>query len=181
MSYRSNEKWLPIKNYEGLYEISDMGRFRTYYGRCGRKINKYTRLILPYINKDGYRRIMLYAKHKKIKPINKAVCRTVLESFVGDCPAGMEASHLDGVRSNDKLKNLKWETHLENEQRKDEHGTRPVRTNTKLTEDEVKEIRKLCNEATRKYGSHARIAKMFNVHPDTIGGIADHTTWKSVL
>lgn len=125
MDYKNNEKWLPIKNYEGLYEISNIGRFRTYYNKSGKKINEYTRLIIPYINRYGYERIMLYAKHKGLKPSNRAVCRTVLETFVGNCPNGMEASHLDGIRSNDKLENLIWETHLENERRKSIHGTRP--------------------------------------------------------
>jgi hypothetical protein len=39
------------------------------------------------------------------------VHRVVLETFVGSCPDGMECCHLDDVKTNNKLVNLRWDTH----------------------------------------------------------------------
>jgi hypothetical protein len=176
-----NEQWLSVKNYEGLYEISNMGRIRTYYNQGRKKIDIRPRLVDPYINRYGYKRIMFYAKHKGFKPANKAICRMVLETFIGNCPIGMEASHLDGIRSNDKLDNLIWETHLENEQRKTRQGTRPIGENSKLAklkEKEVIEIRRLYSLGGI---SMYKLAKNYKVSKKTVMCVIKRETWKHVL
>ncbi len=42
------------------------------------------------------------------------VHRMVLETFVGDCPAGMQCRHLDGNSHNNNINNLCWGTSKEN-------------------------------------------------------------------
>jgi hypothetical protein len=44
----------------------------------------------------------------------KAVHRLVLQTFVGPCPEGMEARHLDGSKYNNHLSNLAWGTRQQN-------------------------------------------------------------------
>lgn len=44
----------------------------------------------------------------------KSVHRLVLEAFRGECPEGMEASHLDGDPLNNDIGNLIWESHQDN-------------------------------------------------------------------
>jgi len=63
------------------------------------------------------------------------VHRLVLEAFVGPCPDGMEACHLDSDKTNNRVSNLRWDTHLEN--------MRDLKVNpsSKLTADEVRIIR----------------------------------------
>jgi hypothetical protein len=39
------------------------------------------------------------------------VHRVVLETFVGPCPDGMECCHNDDVKTNNRLDNLRWDTH----------------------------------------------------------------------
>jgi hypothetical protein len=51
----------------------------------------------------------------------------VLETFVGPKPPGMEGCHYpDGDKSNNRLSNLRWDTHAENA--RDEYRDRPVAT-----------------------------------------------------
>jgi len=61
------------------------------------------------------------------EPNGKLVCRYVhrliLETFVGPCPPGMLACHGDGDTSNNRLDNLRWDTHSGNAADKTRHGT----------------------------------------------------------
>jgi hypothetical protein len=62
-------------------------------------------------------------RHKKM-----GVHRAVLLAFRGMPAEGMEGAHLNGLATDNRLENLKWATHAENEQMKREHGTyaRPI-------------------------------------------------------
>src|SRR5262249_27903182 len=47
----------------------------------------------------------------------------ILWAFTGSRPDGLEAAHLDGDRSNNRVENLAWKTHAENIADKAGHGT----------------------------------------------------------
>ncbi len=47
----------------------------------------------------------------------------ILKTFVGPRPAGCQASHKNGVNSDNRVVNLAWETPSKNNQRKTRHGT----------------------------------------------------------
>lgn len=49
--------------------------------------------------------------------------RLVLTSFRGACPPGMEACHNDGIRTNNHLENLRWDTPSSNAKDRIKHGT----------------------------------------------------------
>lgn len=51
------------------------------------------------------------------------VHRLVLETFVGACPLGMECCHSDGNGMNNKLSNLRWDTHAGNGIDMKRHGS----------------------------------------------------------
>ncbi len=61
--------------------------------------------------------------YKNGKMLNKRIHRLVLEVFVGPCPPGLECRHLNGNPADNKLKNLKWGTAVENRQDSIRHGT----------------------------------------------------------
>ncbi len=50
--------------------------------------------------------------------------RSLLETFIGPCPEGMECRHLDGDPLNNNLGNLKWGTRYENMQDKIIHNAK---------------------------------------------------------
>lgn len=49
------------------------------------------------------------------KQKNLLVHRLVLETFVGQCPEGMECDHVNRDRSDNRLQNLRWVPHKENQ------------------------------------------------------------------
>lgn len=168
------EEWRPVPGFEDRYDVSNLGRVRSWQNPHGRLVVPY--LKIPTIDSDGYLYVGLYEK-KKGKHCR--VSRLVLMAFVGLPDVEMEASHLDGDATNNRLDNLAWETRLENEQHKNEHGTRPRGESqylSKLTEEQVKEIRRLRNLGFKL----AELAKRYGLYETAIHKICKRETWKHV-
>lgn len=108
------EQWLPVVGWEGLYEVSDFGRVRSIsrtVERRGEVYEKPGRVLKP-IRRTYHFGVSLYADGKSTpRPIH----RLVLEAFVGPRPEGMECCHLDDDPTNNRLSNLRWDTHSANQ------------------------------------------------------------------
>ena len=128
--------------------------------------------LKPLKRGNGYLFIYLY-KNKAAYPIS--IHQLVLETYIGKCPDGMEARHLDGNKQNNKLSNLKWDTHSENEKDKIRHGLPPA--NAKLTERNVKLI---FGAYYNKRYTVSELAKTYNVCVQTIYGVIKKQTWKHI-
>lgn len=109
-----SEEWRAVVGYEGCYEVSSLGRVRSVREKGG--------ILKSHAgNKYGHRYVGLWKGTKK----DLLVHRLVLEAFVGPCPPGMECRHFpDRDPANNRLDNLRWGTHRENEGDKEVHGTR---------------------------------------------------------
>lgn len=137
------------------------------------------RQLTGRVDKDGYNTVGM--RHESGRTKESKVHRLVLEAFIGPCPEGMECRHLDRNPANNAITNLKWGTHLENEEDKQVHGTSNKgerHGNHKLTEFEVWEIKVLY--ATGDY-SQSQLAQMFNVGRGCICDIVRGTNWKHVV
>src|SRR5262245_14943443 len=103
----------------------------------------------------------------------------VLEAFVGPCPPGMECCHGDGNPANNRLVNLRWGTRCDNREDARRHGTLLFGSrnpSAKLTEEEVREIRRLCQQGL----AQGKIAKWFSVSVRTIAQIKSREHWSHV-
>lgn len=141
----------------------------------GRRVasDEWTRLN-PSPNIDGYPVVSL---SKDGRGSQHRVQVLVLEAFVGPRPAGMLACHSKG-RWDCSLSNLRWDTHLANQQDRLRDGThnRGARSyNAKLTVAQVAEIRRLY--VPHVYGAK-RLAKRFGVDPATIQKIISGKSWR---
>lgn len=96
------EKWKEIIGFEGLYEISNMGRVRN--PRTGR-------ILKLNANTVGYLQAPLT---KNGKCIPKCVHKLVAEAFIKNPMHYKEVNHLDENKQNNAVNNLKWCTHREN-------------------------------------------------------------------
>ena len=108
------EVWKDIAGYEGLYQVSDMGRVRS----CKRMV-KHSKGGLKVVNSrvlkpgytHGYPHVIL-CTCGKIKRFS--VHRLVAIAFI-DNPLNLpEVNHIDGNRDNPKLSNLEWCTSTQN-------------------------------------------------------------------
>lgn len=117
----SDERWRPVVGYEGLYEVSDLGRVRSldYVDARGRLWQGGPRKSHPNV-RSGHPQIHL-GRHGRRRMAY--VHRLVLLAFVGPCPPGMEACHNDGNPTNNTLANLRWATRADNNLDRVRHGT----------------------------------------------------------
>lgn len=112
--------WRPIAGYEGLYEVSSLGRVRSldrevevpctrWGGVMMRPIRG--RELRPFPDCNGYETVTLCISSRRWAA---SVHRLVAEAFcdkLGDCD---EVNHKDGVKQNNDHTNLEWTTHQAN-------------------------------------------------------------------
>ena len=109
------ELYAPIKEFDGLYEVSTWGNVRsldrwiTY--KNGRKRFFKSRIKTTSYDKDGYLRVNLY---KNGKEANFFVHRLVARAFIPNPENKPEVNHKDEVKSNNYRTNLEWMTTKEN-------------------------------------------------------------------
>ena len=95
------EEWRPIVGYEGLYEVSDLGRVK------GLKRGK----ILKCENmRDGYVRATLCKKNVENR---FRVHRLVLETFQ-PMEEDLVCDHINHIKNDNRLVNLRWATTSQN-------------------------------------------------------------------
>jgi hypothetical protein len=112
------EVWKVIPGFNGKYEISNHGRIRSLWKGSPR---------LMILNTGGplapYVQTALLVSRRPKKYRNVRPHRLVLESFVGPCPEGHQAAHLDGNKLNNHVSNLLWVLPKENIRHNIEAGT----------------------------------------------------------
>lgn len=101
------EEWRDIKDYEGLYQVSNLGRVKSLnYKHTGRE-----KILKSLVDKDGYQRVIL-CKNGYIK--NYFVHRLEYEAFYGEIPKGMQVNHINEIKTDNRVVNLNLMTPKEN-------------------------------------------------------------------
>lgn len=101
------EEWRDVVGYEGLYQVSNIGRVKRLKGYgC-----KLSRILKPCKNHFGYIDVSLCKDGKEQK---KKVHRLVAAAFIQNPDNKPEIDHIDGTRDNNRADNLRWVTHKEN-------------------------------------------------------------------
>ena len=167
-----NEIWIGIPGYENHYQISNMGRVksldRSVIDKKGRNHITLGRVMKPTPDKKtGHMRISLW-KDSKRRVLY--VHRLVMETFVGECPDGMEVCHNDGDSSNNRLDNLRYDTRHENMIDASKLCRSPSQ---KLSPDDVLEIRKRLSNGEKQVD----IAKYYEVGQYAISAINRRATF----
>ena len=126
-----NEEWRDVVGYEGLYQVSDQGRVKSF------KWNK-ERFLKPSMDKDGYLLVTLCAGGK---PKTFKVHRLVCQAFHKNPENKLCVNHIDENKTNNAASNLEWSTYEEN----NNHGTR----NERIAKGIAKALSKPVGQYTR--------------------------------
>ena len=98
------EEWKDIVGYEGVYRISNQGRVVSLkYGK--------TRIRKLCFQRDGYLQIALF-KNKRTKFF--LIARLVAQHFLPDWDKSLQVDHINGVKTENHLDNLRMVTCSQN-------------------------------------------------------------------
>lgn len=130
------EEWRDIKDYEGLYQVSNEGRVKSLKFGKGK-------ILKPQKNTKGYLQVQLWNGGKRV---HKLVHRLVAEAFLPNPNNYKEVNHKDENPSNNHVENLEWCDRNYN----NNYGTR-----TEKCSRRVDQIDKVTGEVVRQWASTA--------------------------
>ena len=154
-----NDMWKSVEGYEGLLEVSDLGRVRCLDAVRGGQKRRGT-IYRPFIGKNGYDYIA-----PKIGPTRKKmlVHRLVAAAFVPGWFESATVNHLDGNKRNNRAENLEWITRADNTRHQWRTGLVDLRgekhPSSKLSDKDLAQVRARISAGDRI----VEIARTFNV------------------
>ena len=107
-----SEQWKSIEGYEGLYEVSNLGRVKA-LARTHRHGHRHPERIMSQSVSRGYPKVELSAADgsRRSIPVHRLVCA----AFYDNPEDKRCVNHIDGDKANNHVSNLEWATHSENE------------------------------------------------------------------
>jgi len=105
------EQWIAAVGFEGVYEVSSLGRVRSLDRLDASGRRRQGRMRSLVVAHSGH---LTVALRKDGKRIEKLVHHLVLEAFVGPRPEGMEGCHWNDDPADNRPQNLRWDTRAAN-------------------------------------------------------------------
>lgn len=170
--------WRAVPGFE-RYEVSDAGRVRSLWGRGGPRAAPV--LLTPKAApKSGHLSVCLFFDGGR-SWLDVAAC--VLLAFVGPRPDGLYACHRDDDPTNNRIGNLRWDTPAGNYADAVRNGTSALvhakgegNRAAKLTDDEVRAIRRACAAGEDR----SAIGRRFGVGRHAVTRIHTRKRWGHV-
>ena len=163
-----NEIWKDIINYEGLYQVSNLGSVRRLWK------NKSKPIALAK-HKQGYVTVHLSNINKK----RHSVHRLVAIAFIPNPLNLPEVNHKNGIKNDNREENLEWSTDKQNKEHAKNNNltAKGIKNrNNKFSEKEILAIRMLY----KKGWTQVEIGKMCDTRQSTISAIVLNKTWKHI-
>lgn len=152
------EIWKDIPSYEGYYQVSNLGNFRSLpriikYKNNGTR-NYPSKLLLLETTKDNYKRITLMKEGVKTR---YQAHRLVAITFIPNIENKPYINHIDGNKSNNGVTNLEWCTASENVLHADRIGLRNMSLHQPSNSQKIK-----CVETNTTFASCLKAVKWLN-------------------
>ena len=123
MGNEMTEEWIPVEGYEGLYEVSNLGRVQSVNRVDSSGKRRQSRLLKPIPDKDGYSKVSL-SRSSKVKQVN--LQRLVALHFISNPDDLPEVDHINCDRADNRAENLQWISRSSNRRLSWARGSRVV-------------------------------------------------------
>lgn len=146
---KENEVWKDVLGFEGLYQVSNFGRIKSLYNG---------NVTYGTLNKDGY---MSYNLYKNRKRYRKLIHRLVAIAFIPNSENKKEIDHINCIRKDNRVENLRWVTPKENVNNPITIARlklRPINTMSKEARERLSKARKGKNILTKEQIEIIRLA-----------------------
>lgn len=107
----NKEQWKDVVGYEGLYQVSNLGRVRNLKGNI---------MSPSKINRCGHLGLIL---RKNKKPKCNTIHRLVAKAWLGECPVGCQVLHGPNGIEDNSAANLSYGTNSQNQLDRRRDGT----------------------------------------------------------
>ena len=167
------EIWKDIQGYEGLYQVSNLGRVKSLTKRY-KDVE-----CLKFYEWDGYKIVGL---HKNRQRTAYRVHRLVALAFVPNEQGKPQVNHINGDKSDNRASNLEWCTGSENMKHAYSNGLQQINTEAAnrakriLTDDQVNRIRDLLASGL----STREVARVCGVGKTLVSNIKQNKAYKDV-
>lgn len=134
------EIWLPIKDWDGLYEVSNLGRFKTvehivYNGFYRIKGFRAKEVIRTYSSKIDQYLLITFCKRPRCE--KRLAHRVVADHFVPNPENKPQVNHINGDKKDNRACNLEWVTEKENMKHAVETGLKIFHGKRERLSDEI--------------------------------------------
>lgn len=90
------EEWKDVVSYEGLYEVSNLGRVR----------NKKRNTMVTLLDNNGYHRVELWKNNKRRRyMLHRVVAQTWIPN---DDETKTQVNHINEIKTDNRVENLEW-------------------------------------------------------------------------
>ncbi len=179
------ERWTDITDFEGIYQVSSMGRIKRLPFEVTNPLTKTLStfpggVLSPYLDKrTGYLLVALCDKTTKKR---EAVHRLVARAHVPNPDNKPWVNHKKGIKTDNRASQLEWATPAENSQHAWStglitHAKGEAWYNSKLKEREVFEIREKYSPNNYTY---KMLSQEYGVNTSSIMAIVKHKNWKHI-
>lgn len=161
------EIWKDVQGYDGLYQVSSLGRIRSLGRKCKAKNNstqsKRPRILTQEITVFGYCRVRLFNSEGMAK--HYAVHRLVMEAFSG--PSDCQVNHINEIKTDNRLVNLEYCSAMQN----CNYGTRNKRLRDNLKGNNSKPVNQYdtCGRYIATYSSRLEAEAATGISASKIG------------